>query len=257
MRCESSFPQRRHFNLLTLFCRWVIAANVLLFLADHYQWFNFGRHKGWITVGAVALTVASLLLLPVGLALRRKRLQFSLATTIWVTTAIALPAAWLGYDIKQAQIQRMYLQSIQSTQGSWFRYDVSPEKRRASANLLTVCLLDALGDDFFSNVAWVDIAATSDGFDRLSEVRHLYGVNLRDCKLTDETLFHLRDLSLLESICLDGTPITDHGLRHLVRLKNLDHLWLRNTQVTLEGVRKLQRELPNCRIWHSHNDSIR
>jgi hypothetical protein len=64
--------------------------------------------------------------------------------------------------------------------------------------------------------------------------------------ITDVGLGHLRELSGLQSLCLQGTQITDAGLQSLAGLKNLATLDLRDTRVTdaglehLTGLTKLQ-----------------
>lgn len=227
-------------------CFVMSTVNLLLFyLQSAYS------DKGWMTLIALATTVVLLVFFTAGHLLVRKPLQFRVSTMLCVATALAVPLAWLGHDIRAAKKQELFLAKVRS-QGSWFRYDVSPVERRKAANKLQRWLLDSFGDDFFANVEWLDISATNNGFERIADVRQLKGVNFRACKITDDNLECCRDQPFLKQLCLDDTPITDAGLDYLIGLENLEELWLRNTRVTEQGIERLKRVLPDCRIHTSH-----
>ncbi len=243
---EPLTPHLRADAWLKWLCFVVATANLLLFSLQSPT-----VPKGWTTLIAVATTVVLFFLFFAGHVLLRRRLQFRLSTMLCVAASYAVPLAWLTYDIREAKKQELFLAKVKHDPGSWFRYDVSPVERRKGANWLQQTLLDVLGDDFFAHVEWLDISAAKNGFERLADVRHLYGVNFRACKITDDDLRYCRDQPFLKHIGLDDTPITDAGLRHLMRLKHLEELWLRNTRVTEPGVIRLKRELPNCRIHTS------
>ena len=66
----------------------------------------------------------------------------------------------------------------------------------------------------------------------------------------DTGLEHLKALTELQSLNLDGTNVTDAGLEHLTGLTELYVLSLRNTNVTEDGLNKLRLALPNCDIRH-------
>ena len=59
---------------------------------------------------------------------------------------------------------------------------------------------------------------------------------------------HLKGLTKLEYLDLNGTKVTDAGLVHLEGLTKLEELHLVGTKVTDAGVKQLQQALPNCRI---------
>ena len=59
---------------------------------------------------------------------------------------------------------------------------------------------------------------------------------------------HLKGLTALQRLNLNGTQLTDAGLEHLKGLTRLQRLALRNTKVTDAGVTRLQQALPNCKI---------
>ena len=66
--------------------------------------------------------------------------------------------------------------------------------------------------------------------------------------MTDAGLEHLKGLSQLLALHLDGTQVTDAGLEHLKGLTQLQVLNLGNTQVTDAGVKDLQQALPKVQI---------
>ena len=69
-------------------------------------------------------------------------------------------------------------------------------------------------------------------------------------QVTDAGLVHLKGLTSLEGLVLNGTEITDAGLVHLKDLANLKGLNLQGTDVSDEAVEKLHEELPKCKIWY-------
>ena len=71
-----------------------------------------------------------------------------------------------------------------------------------------------------------------------------------EISITDAELVHLKGLTNLQEINLNGTQITDAGLVHLNGLVSLKKLNLSSTQITDAGVKKLQQALPNCKIIH-------
>ncbi len=60
-------------------------------------------------------------------------------------------------------------------------------------------------------------------------------------------LAHLKGLTQLQNLGLDGTKISDTGLEHLKMLTQLQQLSIDGTEVTAQGVKKLQQALPECR----------
>lgn len=66
-------------------------------------------------------------------------------------------------------------------------------------------------------------------------------------KITDEGLAHLKELTQLQSLRLDGLPITDAGLAAINDLPNLHALYLSRTEVRGHGLAKL-KSLPRLTI---------
>ena len=71
-------------------------------------------------------------------------------------------------------------------------------------------------------------------------------VDLRSGKVTDAELEHVKRLTRLRELRLDGVPVTDDGLKHLQGMTSLQRLDLPNTRITDNGLSYL-RELKNLR----------
>ncbi len=65
---------------------------------------------------------------------------------------------------------------------------------------------------------------------------------------SNAALAHLKEVSSLRHLSLDGTGITDDGLASLHGLSELETLSLKDTAVTDDGVDTLKYYLPNCTI---------
>jgi len=255
MGLHLAFTSGVHFPKLTMASRFlyaVLGLNALLLLSQRFQWLGFNQHKGWTVLIAVATTAVSLLLMLGWFVLRqiRGKPQFRLAMVLLLVLTVAVPTAWLAWDIRRANQQKAVLELIRE-RGGWFRYQADDEERSFRLpGVVSNWLAASLGPDFFSEVAWMDMAS-SDGIEQLKDVRHLHGVDLSGCRVTDASLEHLSELVHLKHLCLDRTQITDHGLAHLQDLDEMEYLWLRQTRVTDAGLEKLRKELPNCQFKHS------
>ena len=83
---------------------------------------------------------------------------------------------------------------------------------------------------------------------------HLKGLtglllDLSVTQITDAGLIHLKGLTGLQVLHLDGTQITDAGLIHLKGLTGLQELDLHNRQITDAGLAQLKKALPNCAMY--------
>ena len=68
--------------------------------------------------------------------------------------------------------------------------------------------------------------------------------------LSDAGLEHLKGMTSLQYLLLNGTNVSDAGLERLTGMKSLQWLLLDGTNVSDEGVKKLQQALPKCTIYH-------
>lgn len=104
-------------------------------------------------------------------------------------------------------------------------------------------------------VTFVDIASGT--FDdeelaqmviRLAAFPKLTSLKVRDSKVTDAGLVHLKKLPQLTELSLEVTAITDAGLAHLKELTRLETLNLKGTKVTDAGVQDFQKAMPKTKV---------
>lgn len=130
------------------------------------------------------------------------------------------------------------------------------------------------GWQLWYRVEYVDLAGTSTGADKLSDLRSLRwlrDLDLSETNLTDADLQSLANMPHLESLILNRTRIgdvglqhlrglnlevlglfhtrvTDAGLKHLAGMDRLSTLHLHKTQTSVAGRSKLRMALPNCKV---------
>lgn len=93
-----------------------------------------------------------------------------------------------------------------------------------------------------------DSGITDAGLVHVKGLTQLKSLWLDGTAITDSGLAHLEGLKGLENLSLEQTRVTDAGLVHLERLTGLKNLSLKQTQATDRGVIKLKRALPDCSI---------
>jgi hypothetical protein len=77
----------------------------------------------------------------------------------------------------------------------------------------------------------------------------------RSDEITDAGLVHLKGLTELRTLSIEGTGVTDQGLQHLVGLRKLTDLYVGGARITDVGAKALQRAIPGLRI-HREPTSI-
>jgi Leucine-rich repeat (LRR) protein len=82
----------------------------------------------------------------------------------------------------------------------------------------------------------------------LGQLPQLKTLELLGCRLSDEQVNLLSDLTTLRELDLSFNPITDAALPSLANLKELKSLWLNDTQTTEQGRKQLAKQLPNAAI---------
>ena len=151
---------------------------------------------------------------------RRRWLQFRLRTLLIAVVVLSLPLSWFAVRMEKARRQREAIAAIERLGGVVERWeDLSVPK----------WIRKFFPDEFF-----------------------IYAVEvvLDDTEATDACLEHLKGMTNIDILQLNGTKVTDACLEHLEGLTNLGFLRLKNTNVTPEGVKKLQEALPNCDIMY-------
>lgn len=108
--------------------------------------------------------------------------------------------------------------------------------------------LEGLNALKFLDLAGVDLSR--EGLIQLQSLSSLGGLNLSQTSITDDDLEPLTGLETLTMLMLGHNEIgiSDAGLEHLKRLTNLEHLSLQGTKVTEAGIHELKEALPDCDI---------
>lgn len=179
----------------------------------------------------------------------RRLFQFSLSSLLILTTVCAALMAWWSY---KAQEQRTALAGLGGKR-LHFQYDFEKNDPYASGPpIWPGWLVDAIGEDYFSNVigVYVNEKSTEPELELLQSLPSLKWLRLRDVPANDSTLKNLRCMSSLELLDLSGTHVDDAGLHYLEDLTKLKELDLTRTRITDAGVARLQKALPNCKISH-------
>ena len=78
------------------------------------------------------------------------------------------------------------------------------------------------------------------GLEHLAKLKKLTRLDLRETKVTDAELAHLKGMTQLEWLSLPE-KISDEGMRHLAELVNLESLYLTKTGITDEGLKHLHK----------------
>ena len=249
--------KRRWFRLTPgLFVAILLGIELLLWLSDRHQWFEFNQHKGWtvlIAVASVAAFLAGMMLCLVIALVFRVRFQYSVRLLLVLVVVVALPCSWLAVEKCRAVSQRRLATEI-SAAGFVVLYDSyfmpgKPTSLRTPADF--VWLRNLLSDDFFTNVNSVFVRSrhfADIDLDRLQGVTKLWQLDLEGSTATDATLEHVGGLVQLGILNLKNTGVTDAGLPSLKGLTQLHTLCLAGTKVTDAGVRDLQQALPKCYI---------
>lgn len=108
-----------------------------------------------------------------------------------------------------------------------------------------------LGDEWFQRAfdAYLGPLTTDKDAEHLKWLTELQILWLNGTNITDAGLEYLRALPQLQELYL-GPKITDAGLEHLKGLSGLRYLDLTCTQATEKGVEELRAALPRCRILY-------
>ena len=173
--------------------------------------------------------------------------QFSLRTLMVFVTLCAFACSWLAVKMRQAKLQQEAAAAIVKLGGTvkydW-QIDANGNAVPNAKPTFSPWLRGTLGDDFFWQVKGVlllgNTQVTDAGLEHLRGLSQLQLLGLEGTQVTDAGLEHLKGLSQLQVLGLDKTHVTDAGLEHLKGLRHLKFLWLEGTQVTGTGLEHLK-----------------
>jgi hypothetical protein len=150
----------------------------------------------------------------------------------------AILGVWLSVDTIRAFRQRATVGAIWSLGGYVRREHEGPE----DDGLIPHWYRKLLGDDFMDPLVTVRLAGTEAGDEHLvfvGKATRLQMLDLRDTRISDAGLDHLRGLSDLRLLILTGTAVSDDGLAKLKDLPRLRLLCLEETKITDRGLQNL------------------
>ncbi len=165
------------------------------------------------------------------------RFQFSLRSLFIFVTLLAI---LLGLIVAPAERQRRAVRAIEKV-GGYVEYEADGQRKaliHAPEWLQTI-----VGQDYFKAIIGVRLRNTKIGDAGLEHLKGLTSLKLlylHGTKVSDTGLEHLKGLTSLEDLELSGTEIGDAGLEHLKGLTSLQQLRLSNTQISDAGLKHLK-----------------
>ncbi|MCU0708327.1 MAG: hypothetical protein MUF23_08555 [Pirellula sp.] len=196
----------------------ILAAQVVLYLSQRFNWFAFNQLKGHTVVITVTVTAIGLLLIA-GVVLLGRKAQLTLATLMLMVPVMAIPCSWLVRELIQARRQAQIVAGCEP-----YRLNYNTP---SSDSVVRRWFEPTFGTDLFVDVS-----------------------ELLTDQADDADLVGLKEVTQLERLYLGRTNVTDAGLEQLKGLTQLERLWLNGTYVTEAGVADLQETLPECTIYH-------
>ncbi len=246
----------------------LLAAEGFLMLSERFEWFAFGKHKGWpvlICLGVVGGVLALALLCLLACVLFRRRFQFTIRSLLVLTFAVAVACSWLAVEMQQARRQRELVEWFHQRLGDrvCLLYVLPSNMPLAPVPPARPGWLEGLlGEDFVADVVYASFCcgpAVSGGpnnppvplgdaeFMRLRQFTRLRELNLSATGITDADLKHLAGLRRLEDLRLYDNPrITGSGLACLAQMHSLKMLGLSFTSIGDAGLGCLP-EIPSLR----------
>lgn len=156
-----------------------------------------------------------------------------------VLAVLAILSVWLGTETIRAWRQRAVVHVIWDLGGYVWRAGDRPEGQPVTPRWYR----SLLGEDFLNPVVAVRLAGTDASDEHLVQIgtlTKLQMLDLRDTRISDVGLGHLRRLSRLKVLILTGTAVSGKGLASLKNMPELTVLCLEETNVTDEGLAQLR-----------------
>jgi hypothetical protein len=235
----------------------LLFAELLLWLSERFQWPAW--HKGYAVLAGVAVLAATLVVTLawyVIAVLAGMRFQFNLRSLLVLAVAVAAPFGWLEVEMNGAREQREAAAAIDELDGD-VEYDFSPSSPCGNDLSATPTfpvaswLVRLLGEDFFSDATGALVHGPRPKDADLTHLKHLTKLRILSLdgdQFTDAGMEHLEGLVSLQCLYLESAQITDAGIKHLTGLNQLQELRLTRTGVTDAGLRELRKSLSNCEI---------
>jgi hypothetical protein len=291
-------PKRRVFELTPSSCLAILlVAEAAIWLSNRIGFPAW--HKGYAVLAAIAVMCTVLFALIAWYAaalIFRRRFQFGIRSLLALVIAVALPFSWLAAEMKSARQQSEAVEAVEkladdkALQELTVAYDYERDTawlyRKSTTLPGSTWLREALGDDFFREVEFVDLGTvrtkvqdtdltalrdfphlrvlfiggkgvTDAALENLDGLGRLEMLGIIDAKISDSGIARLAQLRLpsLQLLALDSTPVTDAVIEPLAQLHGLTALSLSGTQIDDRWLRRL-KALPRLETLDLHNSSV-
>jgi Leucine rich repeat/Leucine Rich repeat len=185
---------------------------------------------------------------PSSSARRRFHVRRSVRAILVVVLVIGLALSGVVHLIRSAEAQRAAIEALEEAGCvAWYEWEWRDGKPVSQAKPpYPRWLVRRLGIDFLAQVVSIDLFGTGSDV-LLAHVGQIQALEVLDATcskgdspVTDAGLVHLKRLTGLRVLKLDGNDISDAGLAHLRNLTSLQELDLRETLVTDAGLVQLK-----------------
>jgi hypothetical protein len=194
--------------------------------------------------------------------------QYSLRSLLLVMLLASIGMSWVAVRMQRARRQKDAVEEITNLGGEvMYDYEVQANRRFPLAQPPgPAWLRSLLGEDFFATVvhAYPTASVTDANLEHLKTLTQLRLLVIEGGQITDAGLEHLKGLTGLRVLSISGTQVTDAGLVHLTGLTQLRTLCVNEPRVTdagfvhLEGLTELQvLELPATQITDAGMEHIK
>ena len=176
-------------------------------------------------------------------AIKRRRLQFNLKTALLFMVVASSAFGWLGIHLRAGWREQEALARLEEFgakvgyNNGWVRsLDFSKSTGKFSDDALRH--LAAFGR---LNVLDLSLMPIGDaGLEHIKDLSSLISLRLDGTKVTDASLANIEGLTGLTYLHLNDTQISDKGLKHIKPLTRLEWLGLDGTQITDAGLAHLE-----------------
>lgn len=220
----------RRFSLVIIISV-VLVCEIVLFISEYFQWFDFNRRKGVTVLCALSVAISVIALWMAWLVilwLCKLRSRFGVINLFQIILTLAIPFAWLSTELQSAHRQREFATEIDRC-GGYVILDGPTESRWCGVDF---------GRDFFCDVTTLCVT-TPDGLVRVQDFAELHTLYVMSPEVADKDLANVHHLVKLEILYLRDTGMTDASLRTIGTMKRLRALSIGGTKITDQGLQNI------------------
>jgi internalin A len=170
----------------------------------------------------------------------RRHLRISLRGLIVLVLVIA---AGIGWIVRQARLQREAVAAINNARGTpHYDTEVNAGSYRNKLSAWKKRIGERIGIDYVDHVVSVELSSRVNkadwrqAADRLRDLDQLQYIYLMGSFVNDDVLEHLEGMNRLELLSLQFAGITDAGLAHVRNLTNLKRVYIDGNRIAGSGI---------------------